>query len=76
MTTIRKTEDVKKGLRCCIVRNPDERRKCPECPYRDPEAYCTNRLMNDALTTIEMLSGALDALTEAECSECEIEEVP
>ena len=32
--------------------------------------------MNDALTTIEMLSGALDALTEAACAECEIEEVP
>ena len=49
-----------KGLECCIVHNPDDRRRCPECPYRDPEAYCVNRLMADALTSIETLSMQLN----------------
>lgn len=73
VTTTRKIDEVKKALMCCIVRNPDERRTCPECPYRDPEAYCANRLMVDALKTIEMLSETIDALTGGECEECKIE---
>ena len=73
MTTTRKIDEVKKALACCIVRNPDERRTCPDCPYRDPEAYCANRLMVDALKTIEMLSETIDALTGGECEECKVE---
>ena len=80
VTTTRKIDEVKKALACCIVRNPDERRTCPDCPYRDPEAYCANRLMVDALRTIEMLaeevdtlSASIDALTGGECEECKIE---
>ena len=64
---------MKKALECCIVRDPDDRRRCPECPYRDPEAYCANRLMVDALKTIEMLSETIDALTGGECEECKVE---
>jgi len=60
VTTTKKIDEVKKALACCIVRNPDERRTCPECPYRDPEAYCANRLMVDALKTIETLSMQLN----------------
>ena len=71
MTTTRKIDEVKKALACCIVRNPDERRTCPDCPYRDPEAYCANRLMVDALKAIETLSETIDALTGSECEECE-----
>ena len=86
VTTTRKIDEVKKALACCIVRNPDERRTCPECPYRDPEAYCANRLMVDALKTIETLSETIDALktietlsetidalTGGECEECKVE---
>ena len=75
MTTTRRIDEVKKALECCIVRDPDDRRRCPECPYRDPEAYCANRLMADALGTIETLSETIDALTsDVECESCRIEE--
>ena len=80
MTTTRKIDEVKKALLCCIVRNPDERRTCPDCPYRDPEAYCANRLMADALEAIvtlaegvDTLSASIDALTGGECEECKVE---
>ena len=64
-----------KGLECCVVRDPDDRRRCPDCPYRDPEVYCANRLMADALATIETLSESVDALTGGggECEACRIE---
>ena len=41
------------GLRCCIVRNPDDKMRCTECPYRDPGTYCLNRLNIDALAVLE-----------------------
>lgn len=69
---------MKKALACCIVRDPDDRRRCPDCPYRDPEAYCANRLMADALTSIETLSTQLEAAMSAingdGCESCGIEE--
>jgi hypothetical protein len=78
--TTRKIDEVKKALECCIVRNPDEHRNCPDCPYRDPQAYCVNRLMVDALEAIvtlvegvDTLSAAIDALTGGECEECKVE---
>ena len=80
MTTTRKIDEVKKALACCIVRNPDERRTCPDCPYRDPEAYCAIRMMVDALEVIvtlseevDTLSASIDALTGGECEECKVE---
>ena len=66
-------EKVKQGLRCCIVRHPDDKMRCSECPYRDPTSYCLNRLKNDALQAIEALSDALDAMTGGECEECKID---
>ena len=45
--------DVIKALRCCIVRNPDDRMRCTECPYMDPGTYCLNRLKHDALAWLE-----------------------
>ena len=71
--TTKRTDEVMKGLECCIVHNPDDRRRCPECPYRDPNTYCANRLMADALGTIETLSETIDALTSGECEECKVE---
>ena len=46
-------EEVKAALRCCIVRDPDDKKRCPECPYRDPAAYCVNRLFMDALKLLD-----------------------
>ena len=64
---------MKKALECCIVRDPDDKMRCTECPYKDPGAYCLNRLKTDALNTIEMLSEAIDAMTDDDCEECRIE---
>lgn len=60
---------VKRGLECCIVRNPDDRLRCSECPYKEPNAYCLNRLKADAL---EVISAQLEEDT---CGKdyCEIE---
>ena len=34
------------GLECCILRNPDDKPRCTDCPY---EGNCVNRLKHDAL---------------------------
>lgn len=47
-----KLEKVKAGLECCIVKDPDSSMHCKDCPYRDPVAYCLNRLKMDALDVI------------------------
>ena len=59
-------EKVKAALRCCIVRHPDDKMRCRECPYNDPNTYCLNRLKIDALA-------ALDEDTVNDCKECEID---
>lgn len=48
-------EKVIAGLECCIMRDPDDKLRCTECPYKYPvDAYCLNRLKTDAL---ELLKG-------------------
>lgn len=48
-------EKVCKGLGCCILRDPDDHRRCGECPY-NPHSIsnepCTNGLMANALALI------------------------
>lgn len=39
-----------KGLECCIIRHPDDKARCDECPY---ESACCNRLKNDALALLK-----------------------
>ena len=34
------------GLECCVLRDPDDRPRCGECPY---DGNCLNRLKYDAL---------------------------
>ena len=51
-----KIKKVKRGLECCIVKDPDDSHKCVDCPYRDPIAYCANRLHHDALDVIQTLT--------------------
>ena len=57
-------EEMKQALRCCIVKNPDDRRRCPECPLRDPTTYCVNRLHAEILAMMEAEEPRL--LTEAD----------
>lgn len=50
-------EEVKTALRCCIVRDPDDKMRCTECPYRFPlDSYCLNRLKMDALALLYTLT--------------------
>lgn len=43
-------EKVIKGLECCILRDPDDKQRCSECPY---EGNCVNRLKQDALSLLK-----------------------
>ena len=43
-------EKVIKGLECCIIRHPDDKARCDECPY---ESACCNRLKIDALALLK-----------------------
>ena len=45
-----KLEKEIKGLECCILRDPDDKPRCNECPY---EGACSNRLKNDALELLK-----------------------
>ena len=48
-------EKVCKGLECCVLRDPDDHRRCGECPY-NPHAIsnepCANGLKFNALSLI------------------------
>ena len=46
-------EDVIKALGCCIMRNPDDKLRCTDCPYKDPVINCLNRLKMDALNLLK-----------------------
>lgn len=70
-------EKVMKGLKCCILRNPDDHARCSQCSYG---GNCVNRLKMDALelldeqqetisslqVTIRKLSAALEEKAEQE----------
>lgn len=57
MTNAEKLEKVVRGLECCIVRDPDAKSNCVECPYNHEgiitNAPCANGLMADALVLLE-----------------------
>ena len=38
------------GLSCCILRDPDDKPRCSECPY---DGACSNRLKQDALYLLQ-----------------------
>ena len=58
-------EKVIAGLRCCIVMERGDNRRCSECPYRDPTIDCTNQMHQDMLAVLE-------AEEEPECEACMI----
>ena len=45
-----KLNEAIKGLECCIIRDPDDKPRCKECPY---ESNCVNRLKIDALKLLK-----------------------
>ena len=50
------TEKTIKGLECCIVSDPDDKRNCKDCPYNDhsiTNAPCGNGLMANALALLK-----------------------
>ena len=48
-----KKKQVVEALTCCIMRNPDDKLRCTECPYKFPvDANCLNRLKMDALEVL------------------------
>lgn len=42
-----------KGLGCCILRDPDDKMRCDECPYNESDTYCLNRLKMDVLALLK-----------------------
>lgn len=47
-------EKVTKGFECCVLRNPDDKPRCDECPYKYPiESNCVNRLKINALELLK-----------------------
>lgn len=44
--------EVIKALECCVLRDPDDRPRCGDCPYPSGSA-CSNRLKIDALALLK-----------------------
>lgn len=73
-------DEVIKALSCCVLRDPDDRPRCGDCPYPSGSACC-NRLKADALALLkqepkrgrwlECEDGWCD--THYQCSECGME---
>lgn len=61
MTEQEKREKVIRGLECCVLRNPEDRPRCNECPY---DGACLNRLKHDALALLK----AQEAVKPIECN--------
>lgn len=45
-------DEVIKALSCCVLRDPDDRPRCGDCPYPSGSA-CSNRLKADALALLK-----------------------
>lgn len=51
---VRKPEEIKKGLECCVIGPSANQPKCGECPYMY-EKNCSDTFLKDALTLIQQL---------------------
>lgn len=62
-------EKAMRGLECCILKDPDDRRDCEKCPYHHPgvitNAPCFNGMMAQARAIIDEDKGRLEAFCEA-----------
>ena len=50
-------EKVIRGLECCILHDPDDKRRCSDCPYNHHEisnAPCANGLKFEALSLLKV----------------------
>ena len=48
-----------RGLECCILRDPDDKPRCGDCPY---EGNCLNRLKHDALALLKEQQATISEL--------------
>lgn len=53
-------EKVLTGLACCILRTPDDKPRCNDCPY---EGNCVNRLKYDAFRLLNELEAHIVPLS-------------
>lgn len=64
-------EKVRKGLECCVLRDPDDHRRCGECPY-NPHAIsnepCENGLKYNAISLIRQQQDRIKELEAANAS--------
>lgn len=58
-------EKVLKGLELCPIPEPN----CDDCPYKTTKD-CTDKLMKDAVTLINLQQKKIDELTDKHWSEC------
>lgn len=49
------------GLECCILRDPDDKARCSQCPFHG-EGYCLNRLKYSALHLLKPRLLTLEAV--------------
>lgn len=73
-------EKVCKGLECCVLRDPDDHRRCGECPY-NPHAIsnepCANGLKYNALALIRQQQARIAELEAAQTARVmTLEEIP
>lgn len=58
-------EKVMQGLNCCILHDPDDTRRCSECPYNQEgvtNSPCVNGLMCDARLLLKPFQEAEDII--------------
>jgi len=60
-------EKVINGLECCIIRDPDDKTRCSECPYNEPDTYCLNRLKMDVLVLLKAQEPTEEQRKEVQC---------
>lgn len=62
-------EKVIRGLECCILRDPDDKCRCADCPYNQHEisnAPCANGLKFDALSLLKSQQARIAELEAAQ----------
>lgn len=69
-------EKVIKGLECCVLRDPDDKRRCDDCPYRHPDGVitnspCVNGLMGNALSLLKEYVYGTRYVPVVRCYECQ-----
>lgn len=64
-------DEIIKAVKCCVS-DPEGRRACSKCPYRDVAisgGHCQNRMHNDVIAALEYARAEEDS---GECKSCEL----